>query len=330
MLLAVAPLASAYDLGPGPGVLGPPPMQPLDPSENPIPPPGVVLEAPPNGNYINAGESYLEPGAFGAQGCPPPIVPEVWHWQVLPDGLIYHSYMASVHEPRISGVAFWDQNGTPFFDVALGGRVGVLRFGTSNNDWPNGWQLDLEGVAFPRLNFDANWDLDLADYRFGVPLTYGAGPWRYKFAYYHLSSHLGDEYAIRNPGSLADRINYSRDSWALGVSYFTTPALRLYTEVSWAFHHDGGAEPWEVQFGADFAQPGPTGIHGTPFAAVNGHLREAVDFGGNFVAQAGWLWRGDSGRTLRMGAQYYNGKSNQYEFFDEFEQQIGFGIWYDQ
>ena len=44
---------------------------------------------------------------------------------------------------------------------------------------------------------------------------------------------------------------------------------------------------------------------------------------------AGWLWRGQSGRIMRTGLHYYNGKSNQFEFYDRFEQQVGVGLWYD-
>ena len=44
---------------------------------------------------------------------------------------------------------------------------------------------------------------------------------------------------------------------------------------------------------------------------------------------AGWLWRGNTSQTLRIGFHYYNGKSNQFEFFDQFEEQIGGGLWYD-
>ena len=71
-------------------------------------------------------------------------------------------------------------------------------------------------------------------------------------------------------------------------------------------------------------------VAGSPFVALNGHLRQEVDFGGNFVAQAGWQWRGsDCEHLLRAGVHYYNGKSPQFQFFDRFEHQIGFGIWYD-
>ena len=32
---------------------------------------------------------------------------------------------------------------------------------------------------------------------------------------------------------------------------------------------------------------------------------------------------------MRAGLHYYNGKSSQYQTFDDSEQQIGFGLWYD-
>ncbi len=66
-----------------------------------------------------------------------------------------------------------------------------------------------------------------------------------------------------------------------------------------------------------------------PFLAVNGHLREEVDFGGNLSLQAGWLWRGISGHVFRMGMLYFNGKSDQFEFFNRDEEKIGLGLWYD-
>ena len=41
------------------------------------------------------------------------------------------------------------------------------------------------------------------------------------------------------------------------------------------------------------------------------------------------LMRGILGQTLRYGFQYYNGKSSQSEFFNQSEQQVGGGLWYD-
>ncbi len=191
-----------------------------------------------------------------------------------------------------------------------------------------GAELQIEGAGIPRLNLDHNWDVDATDFRFGLPLVYGRERWQAKFSYYHLSSHMGDEFAIRE-NALADRINFSRDTLVAGLSLYPLPAWRWYAEAGWAFHYDGGSEPWELQFGVDVAEPGPTGPTGTPFIAINGHLREEHNFGGNVVAQAGWLWRGPQQKVFRVGAHYFNGKSAQFEFFDRFEHQIGGGVWYD-
>jgi hypothetical protein len=282
------------------------------------------------------GESFPPPGdGFPMEPPGPGVVyfdappQQPWFWQVLPDGLIYRSYQAGVHEPRMHVVMFEERDGRSLWDATLGGRVGVLRYGDGNRVRPQGWQLDFEGAALMRFTFDRARDFETADYRAGAPLTYGVGNWQFKFAYYHLSSHMGDEFAIRNAGALADRINYVRDALVLGASYYPHPVVRLYSEVGYALKADGGAEPWEFQFGTELSRPGPTGRRGTPFFAFNGHLREEHDFGGDVTAQAGWLWRGCTEQTVRVGLHYFNGKSSQYQTFDDSEEQLGLAFWYD-
>jgi hypothetical protein len=256
-----------------------------------------------------------------------------WGWELLPDDLLWHSYMAGAKEPRMSGVIFEELNGNmTLMDVTLGGRASILRYGRRINGRPCGMELQVEGAGQPRINLDQNWDLEAADFRFGLPLIYGNDRVQFKLSYYHLSSHLGDEYIERMGIPASDRINYARDAIVIGTSFFPLPAWRWYGEVEWAFYADEGADPWAFQFGVEYAQPGPTGPQGTPFFAVNGHLREEVDYGGYMVAQGGWLWRGNTGKMLRTGVHYHNGKSHQFAFngpLDEFEQQIGAGLWYD-
>lgn len=253
---------------------------------------------------------------------------EKWDWHLLPNGVIYPSYLAGVHEPRLASVWFDEREQGTLWDIALGARVAILRFGTAGGIRPQGWELGVEGAALPRLTLnDGLRDLVATDYRAGAPITYSAGPWQFKLAYYHLSSHLGDEIMLANPD--LKRINYTRDAIVLGVAYYVSPPLRVYAEAAYAFGFSDGAEPWEFQFGFDYAPERPTGLAGAPFVAANVHLREDVDFGGNFVFQAGWAWRGDSTRLFRVGVQYYNGKSPQFEFYDDFEEQLGIGMWVD-
>jgi hypothetical protein len=133
---------------------------------------------------------------------------------------------------------------------------------------------------------------------------------------------------MRKPGF--KRINYVRDAVFFGLGYYLTDDVRLYGEVGYAFRTDGGAEPLEFQFGADYSPALDDGLRGAPFAAFNVHLREEVDYGGGVNVMAGWRWKGPaSGSTIRAGVQYYNGKKIQYAFFREHEELIGFGLWYD-
>jgi hypothetical protein len=122
-------------------------------------------------------------------------------------------------------------------------------------------------------------------------------------------------------------ITISAHTWATSFSF--TEDIRIYSELGYAFHDDVSKE-WELMFGFEYAPGRPTGIQGAPFFAVHGHLREELNYSGNLVVQAGWAWRGaNSSHLLRTGFHYYNGLSDQYSFYRNFEQQIGGGLWYD-
>lgn len=248
-------------------------------------------------------------------------------WDFLPEGLLYESYVAGEKESRLGAALLFETAGPTFVDGALGGRLGILRYGTDVLDSGQGWQLDVDGAAFPRVNLD-NRHVESTDYHFGVPLTFRRGPVAAKVAYSHISSHVGDEYLKANPGFV--RINYVRDAFVSGITYLARPELLVYGEVAHAFYVSGGAEPWELQLGAQY-DPAAAGCScGAPFLAVNAHLREEVDFGGSLNAIAGWEWVATgSARRLRAGVQYYRGKSSQYSFFPDHEELYGLVIRFD-
>lgn len=304
------------------------------------PPPSSTLWGasllPDRGSSMTASESDAtarDTGGFAESGpvtrADRPPAEDPWTLQVMPLGLLYRSYLAGAKEPRIASYWSTDRTIGTIWDPALGGRLGLLRYGTQDVVHPEGWQVDLEGGVQTRLDPRSDsTPLLSADFRVGVPITWAQGCWQFKTGYYHISSHLGDEFLLANPQ--ARRINYTRDGLLLGVGHFWTERLRLYGEVGCAIAADGGAEPWEFQFGADWAPAQDTGLAGAPFWALNAQLREEVDFGGNFVVQAGWAWRRfPRGSLFRVGVEYFNGHSDQYEYFDYCEQRIGGGIWAD-
>jgi hypothetical protein len=220
-------------------------------------------------------------------------------WQVLPAGLLYRSYLAGEKEPRIAWTRLRDRNRGWIWEVALGGRVGLLRHGTRGAAGAEGWQVDLEGAALPRVDpEEESHVLEATDYRFGMLWTRRRGPTAIKAGYYHISSHLGDEFVISNPGF--DRLNYVRDSLIFGVMHDVSEGVQAYGEIGYALSVEGGAEPLELQFG------------------------------GGLNVEGGWAWYGaDSGHLLRVGLQYYTGKSIQYSLLDVDEQLFGIGIWFD-
>jgi len=252
---------------------------------------------------------------------------DCWACRILPDGLLYRAHLAGVREPRMGIQLFHEPKSGWLWDGSIGARIGLVRYGTADPIWPEGWQFDVEAGAFPRLSADEDGDLLSADFRYGCAITQRRGRLESKFAFYHLSSHLADEYLVRHPW--VERINFSRFGFVYGVAVYPWDAVRVYGEVGYAFYSDGGSEPWELQFGVDYSPLNPSGPWGAPFFAVSGHLRQEVDFGGNFTLQTGWQWRGATGRLARVGLHYLNGQSDQYQFFREHEQQVGIGFWYD-
>jgi hypothetical protein len=252
--------------------------------------------------------------------------PSEAHLQFLPAGLLYESHHAGDKEPRFSAGLSSRSDGPTYLDGVLGGRIGVVRYGDGpTGRW--GWQLDVEAAAFVRLNLDKlSQAFESVDFRFGFPLTSRVGSVAFKAGYYHLSSHAGDEFLERNPG--VTRINYVRDEILTGVTYDVIAGLSGYGEAGYAFYTSGGAEPWELQFGAEYRLPLEGCACGRPFVAVNGHLREEVGFGGSFNAVVGSEWRSrDGDRRLGFGLRYFRGKSSQYQFFDVQEELIGLMIW---
>ncbi|MGD9854962.1 MAG: DUF1207 domain-containing protein [Planctomycetaceae bacterium] len=249
-------------------------------------------------------------------------------WQILPAGILYPSYIAGEKEPRMGTATLLEKDRGPILESIIGGRMGLLRYGSPGPIDPQGWQWDLESAAMLRQDFDEELDVEATDFRIGTVITWRRHATSLKGGIYHISSHVGDEFLERNPGF--QRRNYSRDALLFGVYQRLTDELAAYGEIAYGVRNDGGSEPIEAQFGAEYSSLAAIEPGGGPFAAVNVHLREEFDFGGGLNILAGWEWRGpDSNRRFRVGGQYYTGKEIQWSFFDEDVTLYGAGIWYD-
>ncbi|WP_417737676.1 DUF1207 domain-containing protein [Rosistilla oblonga] len=248
-------------------------------------------------------------------------------WHFLPEGLIYHPYLAGPKESRTSVELLKNDDFGWIYDSSIGGQWGFLRVGSDDPYSPTGVQFDLEASAQMRQTNLASLDLLTSDIRVGFPVSFGRNNHQTKLGVYFLRSHPTDRLIDRIP-ALRNEDFFQRQSLVLGHSRYFAERFRLYGEAGYAFKSTI-SKKWELQFGAEYAPVMPTSCFGAPFIAANAYLREEVDFGGTLTLQAGWAWRKKNGRLFRIGAQYANGMSNQFALHDRFEQQLGIGIWHD-
>jgi hypothetical protein len=92
----------------------------------------------------------------------------------------------------------------------------------------DGIQLSLAAAVFAQFDLGTeSQDLLNADYVVGLPITMRRGWFSTRFRVYHQSSHLGDEYLLREPANRRNRENLAFEAveWILSVD---ASALRLY------------------------------------------------------------------------------------------------------
>jgi Protein of unknown function (DUF1207) len=257
----------------------------------------------------------------------PPGTSSEFSLHFMPRGLLYRSYLAGEKEPRIG--AQWLHGDVGWiWEATFGGRLPLWRYGSDDPVRPEGFQMDVEGGTFTRVDVGTGTEVDAIDFRVGFLLTWRRGRTALKFGTYHVSSHIGDEYLERYPNFVPS--DYTRESLIGGITQDLTDALSVYGEVGYAGRRQGGAEPFEVQFGVQYNPPPGRGWLGRPYAGVNAHLRQEFGFARNINAVGGMQWRSrETLHAIRVGLQYFNGQSLQYSFFDQHEEWLGTGVWVD-
>lgn len=219
--------------------------------------------------------------------------------------------------------------------VGIGDMFGLGRWSGSRAG--DGVQLSLTGAVFAQFDLGtSSYDLLNADYMVALPLTIRRGRGSLRMRVYHQSSHLGDEYLLREPPDRRDRENLSFESFDLTLS-MDAGALRFY----------GGGERLVNREPVDLAE---TVVHaGAEFrpmtwiiplrslggfrflAGVDAKTSDEHDWKPSISARAGLeydrLKGGDlPGRRWALLAEYYEGPSPYGQFFRERVQYSGVGV----
>jgi hypothetical protein len=222
-------------------------------------------------------------------------------------------------------------------DIASVGIGDVFGLGRWNGSRPgDGVQLSLTAGVFAQFDLGtSSYDMLNADYVVGVPLTIRRGGFSTRIRIYHQSSHLGDEYLLREPPARQDRENLSFEAleWIMSVD---GGPLRLYGGGEYLFNKEPEDLGVYVAHGGAELRPQtrivPLGaLGGFRFvAAADVKSSEEQDWKPAISARAGLEYDrfGEDATARRWGifAEFYTGPSPYGQFFREKVRLLGVGI----
>ncbi len=259
-----------------------------------------------------------------------------WNLDLLPAGDIYPPYSADLHRPGF-GVMNMDimdseipDAGDRRYGFMLGGQYGLLRLQSASEPGA-AFQVDVYGAFYGVFDADNSTDNIGWDGLYGLAFywTNNKGL-AAKLAMQHDSSHVGDEYIERTGRK---RINYTREEWALGLSYRFMKNWRIYGEGAYGFdlRNTDVQEPWRIQGGMEWeADDLFLSGRGGYYAAVNIGAAEELDWEEDITLQAGIVISARRFyRQFRIGLIYRDGRSLIGEFFQDREEWWGIGLWLD-
>lgn len=216
-------------------------------------------------------------------------------------------------------------------EVAIGHYYGIYRWALPGD--VGYMQLNIGGGIFPRFDATTSHDLQVIDFYGNLPVDIRIGKWSGRFMFYHVSSHLGDDY-IRDH-DLGNDTSTDKNSWnslRSIVSYDACAALRLYG----GYTYNLAAYP--VQQDKEAYQGGAE-IHFPTFAQGRAQVYWANDLQWwqrtnrqtQYNSQFGIKTGKDAtqGRGISYFIEYTTGPEYYGQFFTANESRIGIGVKFD-
>jgi hypothetical protein len=246
----------------------------------------------------------------------------------LPRGYLFSPLIADPRWPRFSASYRHYHEGEEFRHVgavSFGGNFGLYR-GSLLTDGK--WQASIAAGIFSIFDLDAeSYDLINNDFWVSFPhLSYQWNDFSALFRLFHQSSHLGDEYLLRDD---TERMNLSYEGIALTVSYDLFGFLRIYGGGEYLFHRNPSElEAKSMEAGIELVSPkGFSDNRIMPFTAVYLQWSGENDWDTNLSARLGLEFRRtkSSVRKNQVLIEYYKGYSPNGQFYTKEVEYIGLG-----
>lgn len=252
----------------------------------------------------------------------------------LPSEHLFQPYLADPMRPSTGAQLAYVSESTVFdtsssrFILKLGGLIEIAQLSPADN-LRRGWQFGIEAGFNGQFDRGQSQDNIGWDGLYGLVISYRRNnQWAFRTGLHHVSSHVGDEFAERNG---RQRINYTREEIFGAAAWSFWPQWRTYAEVGWAYDLLGEdlQEEWRVQAGLEYERDKPVwGRNWRLYAATNLTAYQESDWNPDTAIQFGIHYR-KSGRLLRIGLEFYDGRTLLGEFFQDSDRWISLGTWYD-
>ncbi|HEV8144212.1 MAG TPA: DUF1207 domain-containing protein [Methylomirabilota bacterium] len=244
----------------------------------------------------------------------------------LPGGHLFKPLLADPRWPHFGATYQYyinDRQLSSVASVSFGETITLYR-DRIGSGW---WETGIQAGVFALFDLEApSMDLINADYMGAVFAGYRYDKLSAIGRLFHQSSHLGDEFILRN--RIKNRVNLSYEAVDLRVSYeFFGDVLRPYAGGGYLFDQEpSDLKPGFVQWGVEFRSPWRTPAF-RPVAAVDVQNREENNWHTDFRAVAGiefegWL----ASRSLQIMLEYFRGHSPNGQFYREKIDYIGLGV----
>jgi len=247
--------------------------------------------------------------------------------EVLPRGNLFDPLIADPRWAHFSAAYQYfidDDEISGAGSVSFGETFGLLR---GPAPFGGRWQLDFQAAVFGLFDLEAeSKDLINADYWVGLPLSYRNGDFSAMFRVYHQSSHLGDEFLLRDR---IDRVNLSFEAADLKLSYDIGYGLRVYGGGGVLLSREpSDLDRLSSQFGVEYLAPF-TLADGLlrPVAAADLQNREESDWASDLSLRAGVQFESPEAVTQRVQLllEYFNGRNPNGQFYDRTLEYYGLG-----
>lgn len=238
--------------------------------------------------------------------------------------------------PRF-GASWQEYNDDVFLDsvgaVAVGGSFAVFRENLDSAAPPSEsqrqWEIGVQGAVFGTYEpTERSQDLFNSDWQAGLYFAARRGDLSGIIRLWHQSSHLGDEFLLKNPQVI--RRNFTFESVSGLAGYEPSSWSRLYAGGGVIFDENPAAfGDWFVQYGAEVRSPQAfAGGHARPFAAIDVQHHQAADWQADVSIAVGLEVRDPQrdGPTLRLMLEFYDGRNLNGQFFAGDARYIGAGM----